>query len=114
MQSIELNNSKRIKTPRIDKEKWAQLILEWEKSNESQTAFCNRLNLNIHTFTYVRDKVLKDALSKKFIPVSIQEENSPSPLIADITLENPKGFKLHIPSLIADEQLIHLLKLVGW
>jgi hypothetical protein len=113
MQSFENRNLKRANPQRIDKEKWIQLISDWEKSNESQTAFCKRLNLNTHTFTYVKGKLSKNAISKKFIPVSIKENSSPTS-IANITLENPQGLKLHIPSLIADEKLIHLLKLAGW
>lgn len=96
-----------------DKEKWLELVREWEKSNEKQSAFCRRNNLDIKIFSYVKTKLLLKKAQNKFIPVSIQKE-IPAPNIGTIILENNRGIKLYIPTSSTNEQLVNILKIVGW
>lgn len=115
MQSPQSNNFKKYNTTRVDKAKWAQIISEWQKSNESQIQFCKRLNLKLNTFVYAKNKLLKNALPKKFIPVSIKENVMASQILSQyIILENPLGLKIHIPSTMLEEKWLQLLKLAGW
>lgn len=112
------NNQSRISTH--DKIKWSELIAEWEKSNESQKQFCDRLGINVNTFTYMRSKLLssnkKLNKSKKFIPVTIAKDVAKENIKCTdlIILESNNGIKLHIPLSISFDKLTHLLKLVGW
>lgn len=112
------NDQSRIST--LDKIKWSELIVEWENSNESQKQFCDRLGINVNSFTYMRGKLLssgkKIAKSKKFIPVTIaKEEDKENNKSTDtIILENSNGVKLHISLSIPFDKLSHLLQLVGW
>ncbi len=103
----------------LDKEKWLALINEWEKCDESQKAFCQRLQLNLHTFSYMRSRLLarkKKSIANKFIPLKLKdnEEVSPQRLAHYFTLESNQGIKLHIPFDINEEKLLILLRLTGW
>lgn len=89
MHDQETTPSKQIKM--LDKTRWQALIVEWKKSNESQKAFCNRLGLNVNTFTYMRGKLLqedKGPKATKFIPVTVSEANKLID-ICEVTLESP-------------------------
>jgi hypothetical protein len=100
----------------LDKTKWEELITEWEKSNESQRAFCNRLGININTFSYIRSKMLrKNEKSKpsKFIPITVTESNKKVET-HDVILESSNGIKLIIASSISPAKFKQLLELVGW
>ena len=114
----ELNNQSGKAT--LDKIKWLELIAEWEKSNESQKQFCDRLGINVNTFTYMRGKLLssgkKLAKNKKFIPVTIAKEEDKEKIIYldVIILENRNGIKLHIPLSVPFDKVSHLLQLAGW
>ena len=108
------NTSKEIRI--LDKTKWRTLIEEWKESNESQKAFCNRLGLNINTFTYMRGKFLKKDDKyrvAKFIPVAVKDANMPIDL-KEIILESANGIKLRIPTSINLETFKQLLTLLGW
>ncbi len=97
----------------VDKEKWIELVKEWEKSNESQSAFCRRKNVDIKIFSYVKTKLLPKKPQNKFIPVAIQKE-APISNIENIVLINTSGIKLYIPIGVADDQLINILRIAGW
>ena len=113
MDVMNSTNLKRNKATKINFEEWAKLIAEWKSSAESQTEFCTRLNLNINTFTYVKNKLSSKAKQQSFIPITIRQEIRPK-LVSNMILENSKGMKLHIPLAATDESIIHLLKIVGW
>lgn len=109
-------NSKVNFTPE-EKQKWITLIMDWEKSNESQRAYCKRQELNLHTFTYLRGKLLADKKklpTAKFIPIKMKKEPAVDFSGLQITIENMKGLKLYMPLMIQEEKLLKLLKLVGW
>jgi hypothetical protein len=97
----------------LDKTKWEKLIADWEKSNESQASYCDRLGLNINTFTYIRSRLQKDKHKAKFIPVTVNKV-SKSIEIHDIILESSNGIKLRIPVTISKENFKQLLALIGW
>ena len=113
MEIINGTNLQQTKQNHIDKEKWSKLIAEWKDSAESQKEFCKRLNLNIHTFTYIKGKLSVKDKKNKFIPLTIRKEIPPKP-ISNMILENAKGMKLHIPLAVIDENFICLLKIAGW
>ncbi len=96
---------------------WAALNSEWESSNESQTVFCKRKNINLNTFTYWRSKFIikqnkKDERTQLFVPVKIKSENIPTS--SPIIIENKFGVKLVIPENVSKNQLTEILKLVGF
>lgn len=107
------NNPKPTKQKNLNREEWAILIAEWQAGTESQKDFCERLNLNINTFTYIKGKLAKKNKSAKFLPVKIVKDTTTHQPILNVILENAKGIKLHI-NFASDETLIHLLKIVGW
>jgi len=99
----------------LDMEQWTRLVNQWDKAKENQQAYCQRLNLNINTFCYVRSKLKqKNKNINQFMPVTIQ----PASLFPEsnhaLMVENGKGLKLHIPLSMAENQLIHLLAVIGW
>lgn len=84
----------------IDMEKWRGIVEAWNKSDENQKAYCQRLGVSLNTFSYVRSKLARqDKPKNQFIPLTIKnsnEERALSPSV--IVLENRQGYKLHIPA----------------
>lgn len=100
----------------LDTNKWRKIIDAWEISGESQKTYCERLQLNINTFTYARSKLLqKSKAQTKFVPLTIKNvtdnQTFPSPVIV---LENPQGYKLHLSASLSLEQLTKIFNLTGW
>jgi hypothetical protein len=97
-------------------EKWERIVSAWDAGEEHQKAYCQRLGININTFSYVRGKLLKkDKVKSKFIPITlnrIDEAKKEAPPY--IILENPRGFKLHISPTLSLEQLSKIFQLSGW
>ena len=104
------------KSPFLDMTKWQSILADWESSKESQKAYCQRLGLNLHTFSYARSKLKKDnTLKPTFIPIAVSSsEDKKNRNINMITLENPQGLKIHFPYLLSSEQLSRILTLCGW
>jgi len=102
-----------LSSPELD---WSALNTEWEKSKESQSAFCIRKNLNLNTFTYWRAKFISKRIKSKsaspFIPVKIKPE--PISISAPIIIENQLGLKMIIPTSLDTKQLTQLLNLLGF
>lgn len=106
--------TKQYKSAPIDREKWATIIAEWEKSEESQKDFCKRLNLNINTFSYARSMMqIKEKSNKsKFVPVRIKQDALPMHSFEKMILENNRGIKIHLPVMVSEERLLMLLKIL--
>lgn len=100
----------------LDMEKWRIIIDDWNSSQENQKDYCHRLGINLNTFTYVRGRLHpKNKIKSKFIPVTLGHiENSKNHSPNLLTLESPRGFKLHISPLLSLEQLSNIFKLSGW
>lgn len=101
----------------LDTAKWQAIIVDWEQSNESQKAYCERMNVNLNTFTYMRGKLLaekKKQSGANFVAVKIKPEVKPTTAPKSMTIENHKGIKIHLPMNISETQLKHLLQLLGW
>jgi allantoicase len=116
MQNDADEQAKKYKSVRLDRDKWLQLITEWEKSGESQKRFCERQGLNVNTFSYMKLQLkpkTKINKFKAFIPViSVPEKNKEQ--TDTITIENKNGIKLHVSLTLPIDRLTHLLNLLGW
>ncbi|MEO9205766.1 MAG: hypothetical protein ABI296_08670 [Gammaproteobacteria bacterium] len=104
------------KSTPLDMDKWREIIEAWNKSGESQKAYCDRLEISFNTFTYARTKFLQqDNPKTQFIPLTVKSNSEEKLLpLSSITLENPYGYKLHLPASLSLEQLTKLFKLSGW
>jgi hypothetical protein len=100
----------------LDREKWCGIVNAWDANKESQKAYCRRLGISSHTFSYVRGKLIKkNSVQSPFIPVTVskfEEKNLPESML--LTLEHPRGFKLHLSPSLSLEQLAKILTLSGW
>lgn len=107
-----------VKFTAADKQKWLNIITEWEKTNESQKSFCARLGLNHHTFSYIRAKFssTQETQNKNdhFIPVTLTKPSVPMPASQHIIIENKNGIRMHVPLNLDKNNLMLLLNLVGW
>lgn len=117
MESSTLPNSELVaknKPELLDKQKWIAFIEEWENSNESQKAFCERLQLNHNTFSYMRAQVLskRNKTENKFIAVKVKEETPAQNNL--LIIENNKGIKLQVSIDINEAKLAHILRVIGW
>lgn len=100
----------------LDMDKWRVIIADWEPNKENQKKYCERLGLNLNTFTYARAKLTQSKKIKpKFIPITLSRTDAQNPLVTDIViLENPQGFKLHVSSGLPLDRLAKLFNLCGW
>ena len=112
----ELHNPAPTKTVSLDMEKWRAIMSDWESSQESQKQYCERLGINLNTFTYARSKLIKaKKLKSAFIPVTlVQSESQKLSTMDTVIIENPQGLKLHLSSDLSLERLTKLFKLCGW
>ena len=64
----------------LDMNEWREIINNWSKSCESQKSYCNRLGINLNTFTYVRSKLQKQTkpAAMQFAPVTIKNSHEDS------------------------------------
>jgi hypothetical protein len=100
----------------LDMEKWREIIEGWNKNEENQKSYCQRLGINLNTFTYARSKLLSQVKPKtQFIPLIIKNNNEEKINSSSmLVLENPQGYKLHLSASLSLEQLTKLFKLSGW
>ena len=94
---------------------WASLIQGWQKTQQSQSAYCRDHDLNYHRFTYWRRKLVKQASPARhriqrsgFIPV----EPCPSVPAQSLTATLPNGVLLQgitASNLTVVKQLLGLL-----
>ena len=104
------------KTLPLDMEKWRAIISDWESSKENQKRYCERLGINLNTFTYARSKLGQTKKIKPaFVPITLnQAETQHSSTIDTIIIENLQGFKLHVSSTLSLDRLAKIFKLCGW
>mgnify|MGYP001795620002 CR=1 FL=1 len=116
MQFSESNNTTTPKNPPLDMDKWRRIIHEWDSNKENQKDYCQRLGVNLNTFTYIRGKLTqKNKAKSKFIPITLGQIEEPKNNMQNLlTLESPRGFKLHISPSLSLEQLTKIFKLSGW
>jgi len=103
------------KSSLLNKEEWNKHIQAWKDSGLSQKAFCERQGLNFNTFYYLRSKLLakqKQSKPVEFAPVKLV--NDTTSVGQHLTMENKHGVKLHLPLYLADQELLRVLKLLGW
>lgn len=101
----------------LDTTKWHAIIADWEQSHESQKAYCERMNINLNTFTYMRGKLLaekKKQNGSSFVAVKIKPDAKSIVSPQAITIENSKGMKIHLPVTIHEAQLKQILQVLGW
>lgn len=106
----------------IDIDKWREIVNDWNKSIESQKSYCERIGVNLHTFSYVRNKLLNKSKPKvQFAPLIVKNndkdnDNDKNNVLnhPSIILENTRGYKLHFPTSLSSDQLIQLFTLSGW
>ncbi len=94
---------------------WFEHIIEWENTNQSQTAFCKEKNINHVQFGYWRKKYLaaknkQKTSSDKFIDVTAKQAALTSSVII---INHVNGIQLHLPATLPLSQLLPLFELMG-
>ena len=103
------------KQPEVRSAFWNNHIQNWQKTDQSQSAYCHEQNLNYYRFTYWRRKFAGQATKKRkpvnhpgFVPVQASTPLASSDL--SLTLSN--GMKLQgitTSNLPVVKQLLNLL-----
>lgn len=108
-------------SPEQKRNQWREHIQSWERSGQSQKAYCEANNLKPHQFWYWRRQFNEislctsqstppdEDLSNSFIPVRI--ENSPKPSNS-LILEFPNGLRLHGLDHTSPERLKDIVRAV--
>lgn len=95
---------------------WRNTINEWETSNETQVAFCDRKGIKLHNFTKWRHQLKADQLSKEesgngFIEATvISSPTSDTNSHLSYTLNLGDSIVLTIPSTSTTSQLQTLFR----
>ena len=78
-------------------------IKSWANSCSTQADYCQRNNLNINTFSYIRSKQLRDrknksVSAKRFVQVTpkVSTQSATNTLLS-ISLHLSSGYKLELP-----------------
>jgi hypothetical protein len=116
---MQLSQTKNVTSPKnipLDMDKWQDLVEAWDATKENQKAYCQRLGININTFSYVRHKLTKKQKSPlQFIPVTVSQPEPIKRVNREmLILENPCGYKLHISPALSLDQLTKILNSAGW
>jgi len=91
------------------KELWRKHIEAWKVSNLSQNKYCEQENISLASFSWWRTKGLKNTVS--FVPATVKPH---VPIMTnDIQLIFPNQTKLVLPSNLAVNDLISLIKALG-
>ena len=112
MQTTSFENQAPRKTNH-DKSYWRELIGIWQKSNESQKDFCDRMNIKVGTFAHWRGIFTKEnkRSTNKFINVQV------IPTVRDkadyFTIECQTGHKIIFSASLNLEQVQQIFKLLG-
>jgi hypothetical protein len=109
-------NQAKSKPKPLEKAKWINIIEDWEKSHETQKAYCERLGINLNTFVYMRIKMLaeKKKTAKQFVPVTVSETSLVNTAHFQMTITNSKGMSIKLPLAMDKNKLLELLQLLGW
>jgi len=78
-------------------ELWQERITEWQRSRETQRAFCQRHHLTLATFKYWRDKIIKKEQSR------FAEVLTTKPTPFEVLLSN--GTSIRVPTTFDPEAL---------
>ena len=93
---------------------WRKICDDWQKSGETQLAYCQRLSIKINTFTYWRAKFsdMNKKSKKTFMKVTL-------PALPSVEQEKPiiiqllSGVKIILPAKIGKDQLSNILEMLG-
>jgi len=102
-------------TPESPSALWGQHIQNWQKTKQSQSAYCRDKDLNYHRFTYWRRKLSGQVIQKrKSVRHSafVQVQSSTSFTTPDLSLTFSNGMKLQgitSSNLPVVKQLLNLL-----
>ncbi|MCW8128357.1 IS66 family insertion sequence element accessory protein TnpA [Microbulbifer halophilus] len=83
---------------------WQQHIDAWKGSGLSQTAYCQRHDLKLSTFTYWRNKQNKGR--RKLVPVSMPVQDAP------VELALPGGIHMQLPASALEQTLPLIWRLI--
>lgn len=91
----------------LDMDKWRAIISDWDSNKESQKKYCERLGINLSTFTYARGKLNQvKKIKSAFIPITLTQTETHNYSATDtVIIENPQGFKLHVSSALSLDRL---------
>ena len=111
MESSPANQSAKRKMTQTD---WKRYSEEWEESDETQTAFCQRRQLCYSTFVNWRSRFVKRQNGAvpptKFKPISVTPLQK-TPLPIQVCL--PGGIRVMLPCDLSDKLLRRYFKLLG-
>ncbi len=96
------------------KDYWHKVCEDWQKSGETQLAYCQRLGIKMNTFTYWRAKFSDTNKKSKETFVKVTPPTLPSieqekPIIIQLL----SGVKIILPAKIGKDQLSNILEMLG-
>ena len=101
----------------LDMNYWSEIINNWNRKNESKKKYCERLGINLNTFTYVQIKLQQKMQPKPqihFASLNVTNSNQYHPkTLEKIIFENARGDKIYLPTTLPSEELTKLIKLLG-
>ncbi len=99
---------------------WKPHVLSWAESTKPATQYCRENNLNQSTFKYWQYIILGKSQIRKHKPPSFSKPMflEVSPVIEEssskattVTIQTPKGYKIHLECQSLEKDLATILKL---
>lgn len=92
----------------LRRQKMQELVKEYENGNETQSAFCNRHELNKSTFLYWLHKYKTKPISSSFLP--LQLTGSARSIGTQIEFRLPSGIEIQIQNVSDVNWISRLVK----
>jgi len=96
---------------------WSNHIKQWRSSGLSQAKYCLKENISFHSFSWWHTRGLKNNSGKEpisFVPAAIKEIHKQENNVQnDIQLILPNQTKLILPSTLALDNIVSIVKSLG-
>ena len=101
------------------KQEYIQHIKSWENSGITQANYCQRNNLSLNTFSYIRSKLFRDRKNKnsfaeKFVQLTpkVPAQSATNTLLS-ISLHLSSGYKLELPVGLSQSEFATIFAALG-
>ena len=103
------------KQPEPKREYWLTQIKQWQESQLSQQAYCEKAGIKYSTFVYWRSLLLSESRPepKPFVPVKLLPQKAESSTQQFIQMKLHHGHVVMIPCALGIKDIAQLIQLVG-
>lgn len=98
-------------------ERWLAHVNAWRQSGQTQTAYCDRHEIALGTFSgwvaRAKKMLVRQAEPLTMVPVVVQSLAAPVQLSSSLRLQHSSGWQLELPATVAADWVGKMLKELG-